>query len=180
MIGGAPVALWISAAVAVALAGCATTAPPTVSPGKQWQSDLGAYREQRATLAIDVRQVLDQLQTLRAEASFPGLEDKIASLAARVARGEERDDDSALTRSLYSLTLGELLIFRQFLALSSRVVELEATHAELESRRLDLALRRLGLELGSVPGAELVNQPLAAPFACPRYRVGRIEFVSCR
>ena len=86
----------------------------------------------------------------------------------------------ALTRSLWSLSLGELGLFRRYLALSSRLVELEAAHAELEAARLDLWLRRLTLDLIAEPGAEPLEQAAPPPFACGRYWVGRVEFVSCR
>src|SRR5256712_2249805 len=87
---------------------------------------------------------------------------------------------AALTRSLWSLSLGELGLFRRYLALSSRLVELEAAHAELEAARLDLWLRRLTLDLTAEPGAEPLEQAAPPPFTCARYPVGRVEFVSCR
>src|SRR5947207_768702 len=86
----------------------------------------------------------------------------------------------ALARGLWSLSLGELGLFRRYLALSSRVVELEAVDAELEAARLDLWLRRLTLRLTEAPGADPIERPAPAPFACARYPVGRIEFLSCR
>lgn len=168
----------------VALAGCATAPPPAPSPADRWQTDLDAYRDKSRKLAADISQALDDSKALVAEESFPGLEDKIATLAARLARGEEGDEDGALARSLWGLTLGELFLFQRYLALSSRVVEREAAHAELESARLDLLLRRLRLgptaEADAASGAALVAEPTPPPFACLRYRVGRIEFVSCR
>lgn len=168
----------------VALAACATAPPPSPSPAGQWRTDLDAYRDRSRTLAADLGQVRDEFKALVAEESFPGLEDKIATLAGRLARGEERDGDSALAQSLWGLTLGELLLFQRYLALSSRVVEVEAVHAELESARLDLLLRRLRLgpaaEADAASDAALVAEPAPSPFACPRYRVGRIEFVTCR
>ncbi|PYM41875.1 MAG: hypothetical protein DME12_09875 [Candidatus Rokuibacteriota bacterium] len=165
-------------ALALAFAACATT--PAAPPALRWEADLEAYRAHRARLAADVRQVLDDFQALRAESSFPGLEDKIATLAARVRQGEEADDEQALTRGLWSLSLGELGLFQRYLALSSRVVELEAVDAELEAARLDLWLRRLTLGLTEAPGADPIERPAPAPFACARYPVGRIEFLSCR
>ena len=171
----------IALLLAITLAGCASAAPPpTLSPADRWHTELAAYRAQRGKLGAETLEVRENFQALSAEASFPGLEDKIATLAARIGRGEERDEDGALTRSLGGLTLGELLLFQRYLALSSRVVELEATHAELESARLDLLLRRLRLGLGAEPGADVGEAPPLPPFACPRYRVGRLEFVSCR
>ena len=62
---------------------------------------LPAHRER---LAADLRQVLDDFQALRAEPSFPGLEDTLATLAARVRQGEEADDEQALARGLWSLS----------------------------------------------------------------------------
>lgn len=168
----------------VALAGCATAPPPAPSPADRWRTDLDAYRDRSRKVAADLGQVRDDFKALVAEESFPGLEDKIATLAARLARGEERDEDGALARSLWGLTLGELFLFQRYLALSTRVVELEAAHAELESARLDLVLKRLqfapdaGADAAS--GAALVAEPAPSLFACPRHRVGRIEFVSCR
>src|SRR6058998_695005 len=167
----------ILSALLIALAACATTTP-SVSPTDRWRADLDAYRTRRGALAAEVRQVTDDFQALGAESSFPGLEDKIATLAARVRRGEEPDDEQTLTRSLWSLSLGELVLFQRYLALSSRLVELEAAHAELEAARLDLWLRRLTLDLTAEPGAEPREQ--APPFTCARYPVGRVEFVSCR
>src|SRR5881628_1088206 len=155
----------ILSALLIALAACATTTP-SVSPTDRWRADLDAYRTRRDALA--------------AESSFPGLEDKIATLAARVRRGEEPDDEQTLTRSLWSLSLGELVLFQRYLALSSRLVELEAAHAELEAARLDLWLRRLTLDLTAEPGAEPLEQAAPPPFTCARYPVGRVEFVSCR
>ena len=181
--------LWgIATLLAATLAGCATAAPPTVAPEDTWRRDLVAYREMREKLAVDAKQLTEEFHALRGETSFPGLEDKIATLAMRVGRGEEPDDSQTLTRSLWSLSLGELLLFQRYLALSSRVLELEAAHAALESARLDLVLRRLQLRLSAGPDAEpgagpvstLADQPMPPPFSCPRYRVGRIEFVGCR
>jgi hypothetical protein len=164
-------------ALALALAACAT---PTAPLAERWRGDLDAYRARRAELAADIRQTLDDFQTLRAETSFPGLEDKIATLAARVRAGEAADDEQALARGLWSLSLGELGLFQRYLALSSRVVELEAAHAELEAARLDLWLRRLMLGLTDEPGADALEQPSPPPFACVRYPVGRVEFLGCR
>ena len=168
----------ILSALLLALAACATTTP--VSPTDRWRADLDAYRARRAALAADVQRFTDDFQALRGESSFSGLEDKIATLAARVRRGEEPNDEQTLTRSLWSLSLGELGLFQRYLALSSRLVELEAAHAELEAARLDLWLRRLSLDLAAAPGAEPLVQPAPAPFACARHWVGRVEFVSCR
>lgn len=169
----------ILSALLLALAACATTTPP-VSRTDRWRADLDAYRARRAALAADVRQFTDDFQALRGESSFPGLEDKIATLAARVRRGEKPNDEQTLTRSLWSLSLGELGLFQRYLALSSRLVELEAAHAQLEAARLDLWLRRLSLDLTAGPGAEPLEQPTPPPVACARHWVGRVEFVSCR
>lgn len=169
----------ILSALLIALAACATTTPP-VSPTDRWRADLDAYRARRVALAADVQRFTNDFQALRGESSFPGLEDKIATLAARVRRGEEPNDEQTLTRSLWSLSLGELGLFQRYLALSSRLVELEATHAELEAARLDLWLRRLSLDLAAGSGAEPLEPPTPSPLACARHWVGRVEFVSCR
>jgi hypothetical protein len=163
----------------LALSACATT-PPPVPPADRWHADLDAYRGRREEVAAGVRRVMDDFEALRAESSFTGLEDKIATLAARVRRGEEPDDEQTLARGLWSLSLGELGLFQRYLALSSRVVELEAAYAELEAVRLELWLRRLTLDLAAEPRAEGLEPPAPPPFACARYPVGRVEFVSCR
>jgi hypothetical protein len=169
----------LAPALALALAACATT--PAAPPAERWRADRDAYRARRVELAAHIRQVMDDFQALRAEPSFPGLEDKIATLAARVRRGEESDAEQALARGLWSLSLGELGLFERYLALSSRVVELEAVHAELEAARLDLWLRRLTLGLTDEPGADPIAEPAPPPpFACARYAVGRVELLSCR
>ncbi len=164
------------------LAGCATPARPTPSPGERWRTDVDAYAERRGRFVAEVRQALDDFKALAAEASFAGLDARLATLAARVAAGDEPDDAQTLVRGLWSLTLGELTLFQRYLALSSRVVELEAAHAELEAARLELLLRKLRLgPAGEAPGgATVVGEPLRPPVDCPRRRVGGIEFVSCR
>src|SRR2546427_12475064 len=81
----------ILSALLIALAACATTTP-FVSPTDRWRADLDAYRTRRGALDAEIRQVTDDFQALGAESSFPGLEDKIATLAARVRRGGEPDD----------------------------------------------------------------------------------------
>ena len=60
-------------ALALAFAACATT--PATPPAERWRADLDAYRARRERLAADLRQVLEDFQALRAEPSFPGLED---------------------------------------------------------------------------------------------------------
>ena len=89
-------------ALALAFAACATT--PATPPAERWRADLDAYRAHRERLAADLRQVLEDFQALRAEPSFPGLEDTLATLAARVRQGEEADDEQALARGLWSLS----------------------------------------------------------------------------
>ena len=165
-------------ALALAFAACATT--PATPPAERWRADLDAYRARRERLAADLRQVLEDFQALRAEPSFPGLEDRLATLAARVRQGKEADDEQALARGLWSLSLGELGLFQRYLALSSRVVELEAARAELEAARLDLWLRRLRLGVTDQPGTDPLEPPAPPPFACVRYPVGRVELLSCR
>ena len=92
----------VALALAFAFAACATT--PATPPAERWRADLDAYRARRERLAADLRQVLDDFQALRAEPSFPGLEDTLATLAARVRQGEEADDEQALARGLWSLS----------------------------------------------------------------------------
>lgn len=166
-----------------ALAGCATAARPAIAPAEQWRRDLAALAQRREALAAGVARARDDFRALAAEDGYAGLDDKLATLAARVGRGEEPDEAQTLVRGLWSLTPGELALFQRYLALSSRAVELEAAHAETESARLELLLRRLRLTLAGAapPGdAALVTEPLRPPFDCPRRRVGPIEFVSCR
>jgi hypothetical protein len=175
----------IVALLAVILSACAT-APPTgkvtsASPEvERWQRDLEAYGERRERFEADVPRLRDDLRALAAEPSFPPLEDRLAGLAARVRAGEVERPDDALVATLWTMSLGELMLFPRFLALSTEVVKLEAVHAELESARLDLAVRRLGLPPGTAPGMALVDRPLAPLFACARYPIGRLELVSCR
>ena len=91
-----------------------------------------------------------------------------------------RGHRAQLARGLWSLSLGELGLFQHYLALSSRVVELEAVNAELEAARLDLWLRRLRLGVTDQPGTDPLEPPAPPPFACARYPVGRVELLSCR
>src|SRR2546430_14175931 len=107
----------ILSALLIALAACATTTP-SVSPTDRWRADLDAYRTRRGALAAEVRQVTDDFQALGAESSFPGLEDKIATLAARVRRGEEPDDEQTAPRGPRSLSLAGPARFPRDLALS--------------------------------------------------------------
>src|SRR2546429_643863 len=120
----------ILSALLIALAACATTTM-SVSPTDRWRADLDAYRPRRGGLAAEVRQVTDDFQALGAESSFPGLEDKIATLAARVRRGEEPDDEQTLTRSPWSLSPRGLLLFPRYPALSSPPVGLEGAPPRL-------------------------------------------------
>src|SRR5260370_8029324 len=117
------------------LAGGATPARPAPPPGARGRPDVDAYAERRGRFVAEVRQALDDFKALAAEASFAGLDARLATLAARVAAGDEPDDAQTLVRGLWSLTLGELTLFQRYLPLSSRVVELEAAHAELEAAR---------------------------------------------
>src|SRR2546425_11214105 len=77
----------------------------TLSRSERWRAARDASRARRERLAADLRQVLEDFQALRAEPSFPGLEDTLATLAARVRQGEEADDEQALARGLWSLSL---------------------------------------------------------------------------
>src|SRR2546425_11143615 len=76
----------------------------TLSRSERWRAARDASRARRERLAADLRQVLEDFQALRAEPSFPGLEDTLATLAARVRQREEVYDEQALARGLWSLS----------------------------------------------------------------------------
>lgn len=175
----------IVALLALVQSACATAPPPgDVRPApsavERWQRDLDAYGERRERFEADVPKLREDFVALAAEASFPPLEDRLAGLAARVRAGEVERPQDALVATLWTMSLGELMLFPRLLALSTEVVKLEAVYAELESLRLDLAVRRLGLTPGTAPGMELIHRPLWPPFACARYPIGRLELVRCR
>jgi len=100
-------------ALALAFAACATT--PATPPAERWRADLDAYRAHRERLAADLRQVLDDFQALRAEPSFPGLEDTRRSRRA-FGRGRRpttsRRSPGGSGRSRYPVGRVELLSCR--------------------------------------------------------------------
>ena len=179
----------LCAAVAVVLSACATARPS--APGvERWWQDLQGYEARVQKFRADSQELLEEFRAPRENPDFPAVEEKIKDVAARAAGGEEGDPQGLLIRSLYTMGLGGLVVFPRFLALSTRMVTLEATQAELEALRLDLRLRRLRGEdqppLGTVqpvglPAADptLLERPLALPFRCVRYLVGSLEFANC-
>lgn len=177
--------------VVVVCAACATAKPPA-SGIDRWWSDLKDYEEQLQRFRDDSHQLLDDFQALREEPSFPAVEEKVKQVAARVAGGDEPDPRGILLQSLYTMSIGGLVLFPRFLALSTQVVTLEATQAELERIRLDLRWRRITLEKQSPPGTPLIQpvgataadpslleQPVGIPFRCVRHVVGNLEFANC-
>jgi len=163
--------------VVLALTACATATPPPVSPLDRWRSDLREYEEQSQKFTADIREMLEEFQALRADPDFPGVEEKIKDLAARVAGGDQADPKELLRGSFYTMSLGELTLFPRFLALSTRVVTLEATQAELQLLRLELRFRR---PADAGDDSSVVDFPVTWPLSCLRYLVGNIEFANCR
>ena len=115
-----------------------------------------------------------------------------SGLAARSASGDGTGTTELIVAILYTMTLGELLVFPRFLDLSTRWTVLDATKSELESLRLDLWVRWIALERQSsqragivqvvgVPAGvpPLVEQPIAPPLSCISYVVGRLAFADC-
>ena len=139
----------ILGAIVLALSGCATTAPPSASRADRWQSDLNTYQEQLQAFGAHAQQLVEDFQALRANPNFAAVEDKVRDLGARIASGDNTNVNGLIVASLYTMTLGELLVFPRFLALSTRWVTLEATRSELENLRLNLWVRRIALERGA-------------------------------
>lgn len=158
---------------------CAIVAPPP--PVDQWRADLKGYEAQLQKFGADSKRLLDEFEALRADSSFPAVEAKMKDLAARAASEGKTNGRELIVPSLYTMPLGELLVFQKFLALSTEKVTLEATQAELQRQRLDLRLRRLKLVGGLHSGdLSLLDQPVALPFSCASHLVGDIEFANCR
>lgn len=169
---------------ALACAACATAKPPAVSRLDQWRRDLNEYAERLQKFDADVRQLLEDYDALRDDPSFPGVEAKVKDTAERILGGEQSRPNDLLIKSLYTMSLGELMAFHRFLAFSSRVATLEATQSELERLRLDLRFRGVALEQESPLPAEewqKVAIPASTPhFSCARYVVGQLVFANCR
>ncbi len=165
-------------AVALASAACATARPPTAD---RWWSDLGDYEERLQKFSADAAELVQDFMVLREDPEFPAVEEKIKEVAAQVAREKPSDPKGALINSLWSLSLRGLTVFRRYLALSTRVVTLEATQAELEGLRLDLRLRRMKGEGQPPPAGDpsVLEKPVTIPFRCTRYAAGNIEFANC-
>jgi len=177
------VARWpILAGIALIVGACATTAPLRDSPVDRWWSDLSRYEKELGRFNSDVQQLVADFRALRAGPSFPAVEEKVKALAARSPSLDEGSPQGRIVRSLYTMSLGELLAFQSFLALSTRLATVEAAQAELEGLRLDLRFRRMALERESLPIETpplLVEQPVTIPLACARYVVGSLVFASC-
>lgn len=179
------------AALVLALTGCATATPQLLSPVDRWQQEADAYADRLEHFSAEVRQLRDDFQALRANASFTAVEEKIRDLAARTGSGAQQNPSDLLRPTLQTMSLSELLVFHRFLALSTRWMTLEATRSELESARLDLWVRRLELER-ALPGSagvqtlalavrdpSLVERPVPPGLPCLTYLVGSLVFASC-
>ncbi len=182
----------ILAAMVLVLTACATTAPRSVSDRDRWRSDLAAYEDRLEQFTAQARELQDDFQALRANPNFAAVEKKIRDLAARTGSGDTTNAKGLLVASLYTMTLGELLVFSRFLTLSTQWVTLEATTSELESLRLDLWLRRIALDRQSAQRTEviqkvgmpasdpsLVERPVSTPPSCLTYMVGNLTFANC-
>lgn len=176
----------------LALTACAPIVPPPASRFDLWERDLKVYQEQLERFITQARQLREDFQALRADPHFAAVEAKIRDLAARSASGNGTDTTGLIVATLYTMTLGELLVFPRFLDLSTRWTVLDATKSELESLRLDLWVRWIALERQSsqragivqavgVPAGvpPLVEQPIAPPLFCISYVVGRLAFANC-
>lgn len=184
--------------VALAVPGCAPISAPSRvgTPDAaidRWWRDLAPYEAELQRFIADARQLHEEYLGLRAEPSYPAVEEKVRDLAARQRAGDPTDAREIIVRSLYTLSLGELAVFQRLLALSTRAVTLEATRSELDAQRMELRLRRFLLERESaegavalqpvgVPGADasLIDQPVMLPLACEQYPVGALVLASCR
>lgn len=177
----------ILGALIFALTACATT---PLAPNR-WESDLNTYQDRLQEFNADARQLLEDFQALRANASFAAVEQKVKELAARVVGGDTANPNELIVGSFHTMALEELLVFTRFLALSTRWLTLEATRSELESLRLDLWARKVTGE-GSLRGAviqkvgmpagdpSLVEQPIRIPWSCTSCVVGNLSFANCR
>lgn len=165
--------------VALVVTACATAV--SLQTVDQWRADLKGYEGQLQKFSAESVQMLDEFEALRADSSFSAVEAKMKDLAARAASEGKTNGQELIVPSFSAMSLGELLVFRKFLALSTRKVTLEATQAELQRQRLDLRLRRLKLE-GELHSGDLslLDQPVAIPFSCASYLVGDIEFANCQ
>ena len=183
-------------AAALVLTACATTATPATSRADRWQSDLNAYHEALERFHAEVQQLLEDFQSLRTNPNFAPVEEKIRGLAARRASGDGASANQLIVTSLYTMSLGELLVFPQFLALSTRWLTLEAARSQLEQFRLDLWVRQIALEREASRGTQvvqkvgmpagellldptLVKRPVPFPVSCLTYLVGDLAFASC-
>lgn len=185
---------WAILGAALALTACAT-APPARFPVDQRRSDLTTYSAQLREFEGEVQQLLDDFEALRANSHFAGLEEKIRALAARRASEANTDASEPIVAGLYTMTLGELLVFPRFLALSTRWITLDATRARLETLRLELWARRITLDretraagvvqpvriqAGDAPvDPALVERPVPFPLSCLAYVVGNLAFANC-
>jgi hypothetical protein len=184
-------------ALALLAAGCVRPEPPapdTMSASiPRWWRDLGDYAERRQRFAWEAARLREEFLGLRAEPEFLAVEEKVRDLADRIRAGARADASEIVVGSLYRFALAELVLFQQLLALSTRLVSLEATLAELESVRLELWLRRLRTGRDAGPGtwadaphdrpdldARLVEQPASLPLTCARHSLGTVEVVSCQ
>lgn len=180
-------------AIVLALTACAPLVPPPASRFDLWERDLKVYQEQLQRFITQARTLREDFQALRADSHFAAMEAKIRDLAVRSAGGgDETDTTELIVATLYTMTLGELLVFPRFLDLSTRWTVLDATKSELESLRLDLwvrwiALERQSLQIAGIVRAvgmpagvpPLVEQPITPLLSCITYVVGRLAFVNC-
>lgn len=179
------------AALVLALAGCATATPHPLSTVDRWQQEVDSYADRLERFSAETRQLRDDFQALRDNASFAAVEEKIRDLAARTGSGAQQNPGDLLRPILQTMSLGELLLFHRFLSLSTRWMTLEATRSELESARLDLWVRRLRIERALPGGAgaqaftlaardpALVERPVPPGLSCRTYLVGDLVFASC-
>lgn len=181
---------------ALVLTACATAAPPAASRADRWQSDLSAYHEALERFHAEVQQLLEDFQSLRTNPNFAAVEEKIRGLAARRASGDKADANELIVTSLYTMNLGELLVFPRFLALSTRWLTLEATRSQLEQFRLDLWVRQIALDREASRGTQvvqkvgmpagelpldptLVKRPVPFLVSCRTHVVGDLAFANC-
>jgi hypothetical protein len=186
----------ILGATALLLTACTTAAPPATSRADRWQNDLNLYREQLERFNAEALRLLEDFQSLRANPNFAAMEGKIRDLAAQSASGDKADANGLIIARLYTMSVGQLLAFPKFLALSTRSLTLDATRSELESLRLGLWVRRIALEREASRGMQVVQKvgmpsgglladrtlperPVPFPLACLTYVVGDLAFTNC-